>query len=309
MNWRVVLCLLLGLATAQAQATRPGVGTSGVDVRPGIGAATAPYVGPGDIVSGAKAWWGLRGYNAAYSGNAVNVCNASDATCVDMVISSGVLVITTVGGTDCGVSTCTIKTFYDQSGGNQCTGSIPCNMTQATEATRYVLTLNCIGSKPCATVASADTYATVATIITGSVQPYTFSIVGQRTGNLTGLNAVVAGGTAGSAVQAGFGAANNLAYVFAGTTVRTATAADSAFHAIQYLYNGASSSINVDNTTTAIATPGTAGIGNTSTLYLGAGTTGNNFVGQFTEAGYWASAISAGNQTSINANQHSYWGF
>lgn len=52
------------------------------------------YAGPGDIVSGATAWYGLRGYSASYAspgtGNAINLRRASDnATCNFVVASSG----------------------------------------------------------------------------------------------------------------------------------------------------------------------------------------------------------------------------
>jgi hypothetical protein len=65
------------------------------------------YTGPGDIVSGATAWYGLRAYNAAYatgSNNAVNVRRASDNTTQNIVIlSNGQLDIataTTFAGVD-----------------------------------------------------------------------------------------------------------------------------------------------------------------------------------------------------------------
>ena len=48
-----------------------------------------PYVGPGDIVSGATAWYGLRAYNLAYTtgtNKAINIRRASDNTTMDIVI-------------------------------------------------------------------------------------------------------------------------------------------------------------------------------------------------------------------------------
>lgn len=53
------------------------------------------YQGPGDIVSGATAWYGLRAYNSAYAtgtNNAINIRRASDNTTSNIVIlSSGAL--------------------------------------------------------------------------------------------------------------------------------------------------------------------------------------------------------------------------
>lgn len=51
--------------------------------------APSGYTGPGDVVSGATVWYGLRAYNAAYatgSNNAVNVRRASDNTTTNIVI-------------------------------------------------------------------------------------------------------------------------------------------------------------------------------------------------------------------------------
>lgn len=51
----------------------------------------AGYTGPGDVVSGWRFWYGLRGYSAAYStgsNNAVKLRRASDATTTDFVVLS-----------------------------------------------------------------------------------------------------------------------------------------------------------------------------------------------------------------------------
>ncbi len=69
--------------------------------------AGASYTGPGDVVSGATAWYGLRAYNAAYatgSNKSINVRRASDNTTQDInILSSGALDIATANtfaGTD-----------------------------------------------------------------------------------------------------------------------------------------------------------------------------------------------------------------
>lgn len=56
--------------------------------------STATYTGPGDVVSGASAWYGLRAYNAAYASPgtnlAVNLRRTSDnATCNFVIATSG----------------------------------------------------------------------------------------------------------------------------------------------------------------------------------------------------------------------------
>src|SRR6185437_5878284 len=51
------------------------------------------YSGAGDLVSGATAWWGLRGYDDTVSNGttkAINICRASDSTCEDIdVLNNG----------------------------------------------------------------------------------------------------------------------------------------------------------------------------------------------------------------------------
>lgn len=55
-----------------------------------FGVATGQiYIGPGDIASGAKAWYGLRAYNNAYMGSkAINIRRASDNSTEDINVLS-----------------------------------------------------------------------------------------------------------------------------------------------------------------------------------------------------------------------------
>ena len=83
-----------------------------------IPAPGAPsYTGPGDVVSGATAWYGLRAYNAAYatgSNNAVNIRRASDNTTSNIVIlangSLDTVTAASFAGTD---ATCTGTISFD----------------------------------------------------------------------------------------------------------------------------------------------------------------------------------------------------
>ena len=99
---RFVLALVLALVSCQVDAQSvmfPG---------PGLGVSVAAaYTGPGDVVSGALGWWGLRAYNMAYatgSNNAANIRRASDNSTMNIVIlSSGAFDIATANtfaGTD-----------------------------------------------------------------------------------------------------------------------------------------------------------------------------------------------------------------
>jgi hypothetical protein len=99
------------------------------------------YEGPGDL-NPAAAWGGLRAYsNATCGGRFANVCVQVSMvdTCADMVTSAstGQVVPQTIGGTTCPESTgaCTIKLSYDQTLGNNCSGS--CDQAQNTVADQF----------------------------------------------------------------------------------------------------------------------------------------------------------------------------
>src|SRR5215475_9326831 len=90
------------------------------------GFRTVTYVGPGDIVSGARAWWGLRAFSNATAGtNAIRLRRSSDSAELDFAtLTNGSLDeagITTWAG---GASLFLIKLF-DQTGNGQ-------DVTQAT---------------------------------------------------------------------------------------------------------------------------------------------------------------------------------
>lgn len=97
--------LLLAVPAWAGQMTLLGAGL------PGAAGPPPGYNGPGDVVSGSNAWYGLRAYNAAYatgSNNAAQLRRASDNTTSNIVIlSSGdfdTASAVTFGGTD---ATCT----------------------------------------------------------------------------------------------------------------------------------------------------------------------------------------------------------
>jgi hypothetical protein len=96
--WAVCFALLVSPATAQTITpqigggiSKGGIGEGGITppFSPSVTPPPVSYVGPGDIVSGATAWYGLRAYNAAYAAganNAINIRRASDNTTTNIVI-------------------------------------------------------------------------------------------------------------------------------------------------------------------------------------------------------------------------------
>lgn len=264
------------------------------------------YVGPGDVSSGAAAWWGLRAYSTATRGNkAANVCIPSDAACADLVtdVATGALIIPMIGGSSCGVVLCTVKTLYDQTGNTNCNG-VTCDVTQATIANRPTLTLNCLGSTlPCMTWSGSQTLLSANATNALHPQPFSVSGVGQRTGSFTSYGDIL--GTSGGSIQLAYNNSANTALLYAGNLSLTATAADSSFHAIQGLLNGVSSILYIDGSSTS-GNPG--GTSFPSVEFMCVGTCGNPTTGKSTEGGVWFSDTSA-NFSALNANQRAYWGF
>ena len=271
-----------------------------------IVAAGGSYTGPGDVVSGAKMWWGLRAYSLATVGTkAANICNSGDANCADVnTLSNGDFDVATATGAplNCGGAggTCTIKVLYDKIGINCAAAN--CDLTQTTIANRPTLVFNCVGTKPCASFNGTSQRIISGGSATSVSQPVTLSAVAIN--NNTGAQRSILF-FAGNTLQIAYSSANN-AQLFAGSN-RGAAASTSAFHALQGVANGASSDINIDGT----ANTGTAGSNALSgTISMGDnGGSSQWFNGGITEAGASPSAFSSGQSSSMSSNQHSYWGF
>ena len=300
-RWVTALFLALcGVAQAQGPVL-PG---------PGLPVAAATFTGPGDVITGAAAGYSFRAWTSAVRGNnAVQVCNAGDVACVNMATNAttGDLTITTVGGTDCSVSTCTVKTLYDQSGANRCS-SAACDATQATEALRPVFKTSCSGGKPCMQCTGASSHKLLSANETAGniANPFTLEFAGQRNGAFTSLGTMLSASTSG--VQHGYNNATNQAFIFNGSTVIPGTASDSVYHSIGGVYLGsASSAVYVDGSSVATGNPGSTDISSSSGFGICAA--GGNFAtGFFLEGGFWSGDKSASLGT-LSTNQHSYWGF
>lgn len=296
--------LLFGglVCLSQAQVPMTGAGK-------GVPGAVA-YQGPGDVVSGALWWAGLRGYNTAYTGNAANICTPLDAVCLDVTIVGGALNTTTLGTLACNNLTtiCTVKILYDQSGNSNCGG--PCDFTQATIASRpiYVASGAANGCSttafPCMAFVSgtpgliSPNFSPVAVS-----QPYTASGVVNRTGDTGNFRDWVT--LTGTTLVGAPGSANTMR-MSAGAEL-DATASDNAFHAIQALFD-TTCNLYIDgggNTGACGSDP----VQNGATFRIGSNFSASGYTGKVLEAGLWSVGFSAGNLTSMNSNQHSYWGF
>jgi hypothetical protein len=267
----------------------------------GLFATTGPPIplgqGPGDVVPGAYAWWGLRAYSLAAAGSrAINLRRDSDNATQDFnTLSSGALDVASIT-TFKGAANLFVTVLYDQTG----TGL---HLSNPTAATQPAFILAGLGSLPIITFTAASSQR----VFIGSAS---------FTETQPGTAIVVANHTAGRGVQDGiadlggnqmlfYPSAGNQAGVFAGSNL-TRAATDGSWHAVQDIINGASSSINVD----AGQTTGNAGTqAQTGSVTLGADSFSNFFDGSLVEAGYWQLGFTGPQLTGMNTNIHNYWGF
>ncbi|SRR5229473_165653 len=295
----LLLCLWFGPASAQWGEGRgwlTGVGWLPLARAP-VGGA---YTGPGDIQSGALAWYGLRGYNAAYSTGsnpAVDLVDQAGANTITInILANGNLDTASISAwvTAHSVTTINITRCYDQSGNGN-------HAVQATLANMPTLTLSGLGSLPIMTTSATPLFLLAPTTLTAP-QPFSMSGIADRT---TGASLQFFFATSNTTGMAGDG--TNSFTLYAGNT-NDVTAANNAYHAVQGLFNGVSSSIQIDGTLT---TGQNAGAQTASAQpVIGGGNSGGGFPfpGNILEVGIWSGDQSS-HFSAMNSNQHTYWGF
>jgi hypothetical protein len=277
--------------------------------------APSTYIGPGDVVNGATAYFGLRAYNraAAVAGtNALAVRNsATNETCnVPVSISGNLGAVAGCSGSSTGdtlavfcaesAGHCLLTEVYDQTGNGH-------NLVQATTASQPDLSLSCLNSLPCMqTVYSSLTFVKSA----GNVQAaadFSMMFTAERTGHTTSVNSVFCDcATSGANAVVGFGTVANSGYMYAGVAITTLGGVpDNQAHAAQVTFIGFGSSLCFDGTCT-----GTSPGSNVPDLPLSIGTdgNGNNCDCNIFEAGLWPLQFSATQIANMCANQYAYWG-
>lgn len=311
--WCGILCAVL-ISTASF-ATRLPLTKAGSN-----GAVAPAYNGIGDVVSGAKGYWGLRGYNAAYKGNVANICDAlTGLVCADVTWNGTSLVVPTIGGLACdnSVNICVVATLYDQSGALDCSAAA-CDLTQSTNSRRprFVVPGAANGCPTdamyCMAFVRANTQCMVnATGLAAAAQPYSGIWTGIRTGNTTVPQPVIAPVQgAGGSIQSGWAVTANTIRASGSTTI-TLAANDNAWHGVQVIWSNTVGSLSADGATNT-ANTGTNTIPGATAVVIGsanASTCSNGVDGALTEAGVWLGAFTAQNITDLNSNQHTYWGF
>lgn len=301
--WRLLIifaALVCFLSSANAQFSSQLSGACNIG-NPGLcspfSSISSGFIGPGDVVSGAYAWYSCtRGYNTADAANACNVCLPSDVTCADLTISSGFTVLPGSLST-CNITTviCTVKIMYDKTGNSL-------DVSQATEANRptfrpAIASNGCpTTALPCVkfTAASSQNLQTAGNVTQGP--PVTMSVVyirGSANGDIVnnGIDAIADNG-------------NFTLFVGSGAS---ATAANGAWHAVQAVFNSASSAAYVDGVQTSPLNPGAGSAINA--IKVGVAAISGSFDGSLGELGLWPSGFNATQAGNINANQHGPLGY
>jgi hypothetical protein len=304
------LIAALGLALVTSSSARAQIPTVPL-------AGQVSYIGPGNVVSGATMWWGLRAYSAAIAAPgtnvAVNVRNTATAeTCDVLIAATGNLGnVTACSGASSGLAfatfcalsagTCAVVTFYDQIKGNACS-SASCDVTQATAAQQSIVVFSCVNSHPCMeTPAVSNANLVGANNFTPSASGGTIAFLGERVTGTASTN-VLRSGTGSNRINAGTGA--NTWTLAAGGGAFTFTIGDAAFHSVIAVINGASSVANVDGTETTGTL--TKSVVSSTPAFL------NNLASsrlEGFEGGIWDTvAMSAGQRAALCKNMQAYNG-
>lgn len=293
------LILLVGLASSsRGSITLLGVGSAG-------GAPNCPtYTGPGDVsgLGSPTIFFSTRAFKASSCGTKLmNVCNVSDVACVDWLSSTvnGAMSVTTVGGSDCGSVTCTVKTWYDLSANGT-------DASQATVANRETIVLNGINTS-LPVLNSVNGVTKMNATLGGSVsQPYTMVAVGKR---ITDPGSNVRMLTFGaSEIGFGFTGGAATAFIYAGTAPVAQAETENVFHTFAGLGNGSSSSMTVDATTSSTGNAGSTASGTATGVLYDQASGSNAPTGRFTEVGFYPIGFTGTQITNMHNNQCAYYG-
>lgn len=252
------------------------------------------YIGPGDVISGASAWWGLRAYSRAVIGNnAVRLRRSSDNAEQDFQTISGGGLNAAAITAFAGGSNLTVRTLYDQTGnGNDAT-------TAGGTATFNVSDLNSLPTFTASSGAGTEFNAAGPTIAN---QPFTVSAVFIDDSGGGAFPLLFRSATA-TTVDIFVELSGVPTLRMADVATLDAAISASVWYALQAVFNNTSSTAYINGVATNGSVGGTDGVSPTLRLWW------NGLNARATEMGIWSSAFSPGQQSSVNGNQRSYWGF
>lgn len=265
--------------------------------KPPVAVVPASYAGPGDVVSGAYVWYGLRAYNAAYatgSNPALDIVDQAGANQLTVnILSDGRLDVASISAwvSANSVSTIKVKRWYDQIGSR--------HLDQATLTNMPVLNLTGFGSLPAIVTNGTVPQGMIAA--GGNLvkaQPITYSLV------------YIYDGREGEAV-AHFGTFINTRSgdlkVRAGNNPSAVTAANGSWHAIQGIVNTTSSALYVDGAGTTGISAGSSAPNSGITLNVNIDFQAPS--NKYAEFGIWDIAFNGTQAGDMNTNQHGTSGY
>jgi hypothetical protein len=263
--------------------------------------AVIPYTGPGDVVSGASAWWGFRAYSQLKAGTAaINLRRDSDNATSDFsTLANGNLDIASITTWASGANLFVTK-LYDQTGNGF-------DVAQATAAHQPTFQTNAISSSlPGINTASASGYLASSSIAVSTTSlPFTVSFVAARTGGSI-VNASAVTEFNDGSLQIGFSNVSAELFCYFPYSY-SGTATEGALHAAQLVANGASSDLNVDGVVDTVNFTSVFSVKYGLLAYLAGA---NPLFGLLAEVGIWGAVAFTPTQSSnMYANQHTYWGF
>jgi hypothetical protein len=278
----------------------------------GVENAGTSYTGPGDVVSGAAFWGGLRAYSRAKAlagAKAIQLCTAiacGGGTTEDEIVGTdGKMIFGTKALTcDNAGNQCYVGILYDQSGNGH-------DQPSPSGAVHPLFIVNCVGSFPC--MGMLHPLGSTSAGVGVSALPITISWIAQRTASFTTQMSIVSfQNLSDHQPQDQFFPAANEIFLSAGTN-QIVSAADSTWHTEQSVYNNATTpGAILDGTATTLGgSPGSTAPANNAFCIGGAGSCTNEINGaqHILEVGIWGSAFTGPQGASMNTNQKTYWGF
>lgn len=256
------------------------------------------YQGPGNVVSGALVWGGLRAYSAATIGaNAIRIKRASDSTEQDFItLADGSLDVASIA-TFLAATTGQVRKLYDQTGNGKHFDVVgggafdPADFLLADLGSLPVISKTFNGPAAISTTASFT-----------QSQPFTISGVVNQTTDIGGTTKILRenGNPTWLAINATrlFMLDNN-----GGATLVTASSslADATWHAVAGVYNGGSSKAGINGTVTTGGSIGSGAMSGTLDLLA-------DITAKLTEIGVWPSAFDNTQISNMSTNQRAYWG-
>lgn len=272
------------------------------------GGVGTPYVGPGDTLTMSH-YWGMTAVTQAYAaalGAWGTIERTSDSTTQNINFTPSGNIDVTTAAVFCNATTCKVSALFDEVN----PGTAACKMTQTTTGEQPVLVFNFYGTQAAMQFVAANTdfMVTNLTACVGVTQPVSFETVAQAT-TLPGVRSYFLTGGGASPIYTGMQTSGSTGFLFAGSLTSGGTVTTGTKQAFNYVANGASSVISIDNVNTTVS-PGTNALISSQNVWMGGLSNTLNLDGYILEIGIGGAGVawSAGNLTSMCHNQHVRWG-